>query len=171
MGRDFLIPLLIFLSIMIIYIIYCRNLENNLLEGFWVIDDEFKRNAELTMFILYIGSYNFSNRNGYIIARNNDGLIMNNAISMNITNYNFIYPFINDSTLYINIDWLNQEHSDETFPSKLQAKFYPINGKLILYNDDTTLAILYKNNQMSSIKKNLVPEELINENKIQEETN
>ena len=45
------------------------------------------------------------------------------------------------------------------FPSNLQMSFYPQYGEIVLYDDDTTKAILWKDLQTSAISANdpLVP--------------
>ncbi len=53
----------------------------------------------------------------------------------------------------IEFDGINNiDEIEEVFPSIQTLEYYPIFGKIVLYNNDTITAILYKNSINSEIK-------------------
>ena len=70
----------IIITLIIIAIFYLRSIENALMKGFWKADIDFCETADLDMFILYIGESDYYNTNGYLLAKNKAGIILNNPI-------------------------------------------------------------------------------------------
>jgi hypothetical protein len=149
----------IFIVVIIIVITLCsRKTEENLLKGFWCADGEFCEKAELEMFILYIGdnvSLFNSNKECYLLAANEQGVILNNACYFNFSGIN-INPIVNNSKEYnINVTWKNTTPEDENaFPKKCQLIYYPYLGKIVIKKNKEVIAILWKNSQMSAVNYN-----------------
>jgi hypothetical protein len=160
MGNDILYGVLI---IVIIFFLYSRYLESNILTGFWRADAEFCNNAELDMFILYFGSPNLLlNRNGYLFATNCNGIILNNPVNFKISGGFTLNPFICKEKKYsVCIDWNDLTPEEEAFPSNFSMSYFPNNSKLVLYKDDTVLVVLWKDPQMSCISCDSPSDELI----------
>jgi hypothetical protein len=155
----------------IILIIYSRYIEDKNLNGFWKADAEFCQNAELEFFMLYMGkneSYITNNRNGYMLAKNDKGIIINSSIKMNLSPHNklsVLNPFImNEKKYNVVIEWEDENHDEDIFPSELHLMYYPNHGKLVMYNNDTVLGCFYKDNYLSSLEyDNLLPVNDINQ--------
>ena len=133
-----------------------RAAEDSYLKGFWRADADFCDRAELEMFVLYLGDhvgYIRHCRNGYILAANQQGIILNNPIKMTLSGNINIMPGIAKCKNYnASIDWMESAPDDpDTFPSEFQATYYPKYGKLVLYQGDEVLASLWKDCQMSAM--------------------
>ncbi len=133
-----------------------RVAEDNLLKGFWRADADFCDRAELEMFVLYLGDnvgYINHCRNGYILAANQQGIILNNPIKLTLSgNVNILPGMARSKNYNAYIDWQESPPEDpETFPSEFSATYYPRHGKLVLYRDDEVLASLWKDCQMSAL--------------------
>jgi len=137
----------VIIVLIIIALFYLRSVENALMKGFWKADIDFCENADLDMFILYIGESDYYNTNGYFLAKNKLGIILNNPVKLYFDGFNM--PFISNKDYEISIDWLGFEHNSEALPSIINMCYYPYHNKIILYKDDTTYAILYKDSSMS----------------------
>lgn len=130
--------------------------EDKLLKGFWRADADFCDKAELEMFVLYLGDnvgYVSHCRNGYLLAANEQGIILNNPIKLSLSGNINIFPGMSKCKNYnASIDWLESPPDDpETFPTEFQATYYPKYGKLVLYQGDEVLASLWKDCQMSAL--------------------
>ena len=161
--------IIVFMIILMIFI--CRNIENTFLKGFWRADAEFCNNAELEMFMLYLGdnnSYLSHCRNGYILAANQQGIILNNPIQLDLSlNINLTPSIVKCKKYNATINWQENTPDDSNaFPNKFQVAYYPLHGKLILYKGDEILASLWKDGQMSSLAADidLLPQECILKN-------
>lgn len=155
----------IIIFMIVIMTFMSRASEDALLKGFWRADADFCDRAELEMFVLYLGDnigYIRHCRNGYILAANQQGIILNNPIKIILSGNINIMPGISTSKNYnANIDWLESPLDDsETFPSEFQLTYYPRYGKLILYRGDEVLASLWKDCQMSAMSSDdvLIPD-------------
>ncbi len=142
-----------------------RAAEDTLLKGFWRADAEFCENAELEMFVLYLGdniSYLRHCRNGYLLAANKNGIILNNPMQITLYGGMNLTPGISTQKNYNgSIDWQDMPPDDEeAFPSEFEMAYYPQCGKLVLHKDNEVLASLWKDCQMTAVMENadLVPE-------------
>jgi hypothetical protein len=143
-----MITILAVCLVFIIFIIWqARSFERANLKGFWKADATFCEQAELHMFMLYVGD-NF----GYLLAKNQNGIILNNPIKIDFSGMS-LSPIINDRTDYtVNIDFQDNPPDSDVILDQLSAEYYPKNNKLILYSDDTIYAILYKDSALSGIR-------------------
>jgi len=145
--------ILVFLIIIMCCIV--RDIEDSSMKGFWKADAEFCQNAELELFMMYLGdntSYISNNRFGYILVANDQGFILNNAVKIHFSNSMKFLPIMSNSKEYnVQIDWLDYPPEDDVFPSALNAVFYPKNSKIVLYKDGEVLAVLWKDVQMSAL--------------------
>jgi len=171
MGTSFYIIGLIIVFAIVLIAFNNRSLENSILRGFWCADASFCQKAELEMFVLYLGdniSYAGNSRNGYLLAANKNGIILNNPIEMNFKGYVNVLPHMPDEINYdVVIDWKDNPPTDEqAFPTYCKASYYPKYGKLVFYHDNQVIASLWKDNQMSSLTSNtsLNPDDVKYEN-------
>lgn len=155
----------IIIFVMILIVLSYRSVEDSLMKGFWRADSQFCEDAELTMFVLYLSdnvNYFGNTRNGYLVASNDQGIILNNPIKLNFSWTTNVLPGLSHCKNYdVSIDWLETPPDDpEAFPSELSAAYYPKYGKLILYKNDEVLASLWRDNQMSAMdcSEQLVPD-------------
>ena len=139
--------------------------EDTLLKGFWRADAEFCGQAELEMFVLYLGdnvSYVKHCRNGYLLAANKNGIILNNPIELTLSGNVNVMPGIAKIKNYNGyIDWQDSPPDDQdAFPSEFEIAYYPQCGKIVLHKDNEVLASLWKDCQMSALMSDvdLVPE-------------
>ena len=139
--------------------------EDTLLKGFWRADAEFCTQAELEMFVLYLGdnvSYLRHRRNGYLLAANEYGIILNNPIELSLSGNINLVPGIAKVKNYDGfIDWQESPPEDENaFPDEFQVAYYPQCGKLVLHKDNEVLVSLWKDCHMSAMTSDvdLVPD-------------
>ena len=136
-----------------------RSQEMELLSGFWRADADFCNQANLTSFILYIGD-GMTKKRGYLLITNHDGIVINSAVDLEISNILCIRPYIRDEiNLNVNFKWLcGDDDYEAIFPSMQNIKYNPKKGKIILMDQETVYAVLYKDNIMtdiSAVKKEL----------------
>jgi hypothetical protein len=157
--------LLVITIILITLVFHSRYVEASNMKGFWKADAEFCRSTELELFILYLGSCEnviSQSRFGYLLAKNYDGIIINNPVKIYFKNNMEILPYLTDCKKYkVKIDWQDIEHEEDTFPSELDLAYYPCNGKLVFYASDIVYTVLYKDHGLSNIncESTLIPEE------------
>lgn len=146
---------LIIIFVLVLLSFSARSAENKLLKGFWRADAEFCDKAELEMFVLYLGDnigYVNHCRNGYILAANEQGIILNSPIQMKLSGGTTMSLGLASCKDYAAvIDWQGNEPDAATFPSELRVAYYPNHGKLLLYQGDQVLASLWKDCQMSAV--------------------
>jgi hypothetical protein len=167
MNEIYCIAVAIVIFVLLLMIIMSSFMEDCLLKGFWRATDNFCNEAELELFLVYIGdntSYIGHNRPGFLLAANSDGVILNNPVDINFGLSVKLLPGMANCKKYnAEIDWHGEPPEDENvFPSEVQIAFYPQHGKLIFYRDDEVLAILWKDQEMSSmdIEQRLLPSEI-----------
>lgn len=154
MYQIIIVTITIVLFIILLYV--NRSLENTILKGFWKGGAGFCNESELDLFLLYIGEGTY-NTSGYILAKNNEGIIMNNNIKFKLKPNFSINPFRRSRIDYkILIDWMGEEGYD-FFPDKQELYYYPHIGKLVFVSNDETKAVLYKDNETNDIS-NKMPE-------------
>jgi len=142
-------------------------MEDSLMKGFWRADGQFCQDAELTLFVLYLSdnqSIIGHTRSGYLVASNDQGIILNNPINMSFSWTSNVLPGLSKCKNYsVSIDWQGSPPEDpDTYPTELSVAYYPKYGKLIFYKDDEVVASLWRDNQMSSMDcdDSLTPENL-----------
>ena len=144
--------------IYIILVLNTRNTESTLLTGFWRASSEFCQNADLDLFLVYLGECNSKIshvRPGYIIVKNADGLIINDPVEITLTGGLSPNPTISAGRSFnMSIDWLD-ENTDYSsfFPSEQSLNYYPDCGKLVLSDDTKVYAVLYKDHAISDITR------------------
>lgn len=157
------IVILIILFMIILLILNTRNNESTLLSGFWRANAEFCKEAQIDIFLIYIGDSSlFSNTYpGYILVKNDQGIIINDPIKINFSSDMDFSPSLCDCRNYIiKIDWEDNEEGYEFFPSEQEVFYYPKIGKLVFSAHDQVFAILYKDNSISDIN-NVLPDNVI----------
>lgn len=154
---------------LVLLIFTSRTMEDKLLKGFWRADPDFCKIAQLEMFVLYLGdnsNYLGHTRNGYLLSANEHGIILNNPITASFsTTFNLLPGFATCKKYNLSIDWQENEPNNNAFPTDVQVAYYPKHGKLVMYDDDTVYAILWRDSQMSAMDtdENLLPSELKSE--------
>lgn len=139
----YVLAVVIIVFILIVY--NMRSTEEILMKGFWTADTEFCKMSELTMMTFYIGDDGYC----YVIAANNDGLILNNAGVMQMSKGIVLNPTMCNSVEYsVNVKW-NDEPGD-AFPSKFTLTHYPKKGKVLINVKDKIYASLWKDNEMTN---------------------
>lgn len=159
-----LIAIIVILLIIILYITYkiCKKkYDEDNLNGFWKADPIFCEEAGLHSFIVRI-----DDGDGYILAFNSDGVIINNAIRLDLSE-----GIINKLGLGDNsdeerrydaaVDWLGE--TCECLPGEMTFYYYPQCGKLVFANpnaeandaENKIYAVLYKDYSMSDIVRKL----------------
>lgn len=148
--KTIFITVIVILIIVILYYIYHINdIRLQILSGFWLLDTDFAEESGLTSFVLYIGnSCGINKYHGYILATNEDGIIINNQVEFHITNTISMLG-IYDSKLKLTIDWLDMKPENESFSTSSYILFSPANNFMVIEDDDKILTKLWKNNQMS----------------------
>jgi hypothetical protein len=146
-----------------------RTCERTLMTGFWKANIDFCKSADLEMFMLYLGdnvSYVSDTRYGYIVAKTEEGIILNNPIKISLGNNFCLRPWFKPCKKYnASIDWQETEHIEENFPSEVSVAYYPKHQKLVFYTNDNVHAILYKDNTLSEIDADVetLPAECVSE--------
>lgn len=120
-------PYAIIVIIILVFIMLMPK-EDYLLKGFWVMDEDFAKEAGLSNFILFIDE---NIKNGYIIISNEE-CIANQPINVGFSRtFSGVYDFSHDM-------------ESDFLPKNLKAKFDPVVMELILYEDDNIYAFLRK---------------------------
>jgi len=146
------ISISVIIILFIILICHTRRIETNLLTGFWKADEDFCQEAELELFLVYIGepSLIFNKRKGYILVKNAEGLIINNPVEFSLSGGLSANPSMAHERCYtLYIDWLGED-GYYFFPSEQQLYYYPQHGKLVMSADDNATAVLFKDYQLSA---------------------
>lgn len=169
--KYFIAGLLVLILLLIIYI--PRLIEDTLLKGFWSANAAFCQEADLKWFVLYIGNSADifgTSRYAYFCVANENGIILNHYVKINL-GYAFVFnPYIaKEKTYNIEIEWKEESNEElqeieDVFPSKLKMTYYPVLGKIVLYENDTVKSILWKDLQTSaySYKYDSTPDDLKN---------
>jgi hypothetical protein len=157
------IVILILLFTLVVLVYNSRSTENALINGFWKADPEFCQEAGLDLFLVYFGegSYLNNKRPGYIVVKNEEGLIINNPVNFHMSGGYSIKPGISSCREYtLNIDWLDEPGYEDFFPSEQLLTYYPDCGKVVLSLDDQVYAVLYKDYIISDTNRRM-PEETL----------
>jgi hypothetical protein len=145
------IVILILLFLFILLVVNTRLTESHLLNGFWKGSGDFTQQAGVDLFVIYIGEGSIlSNvRPGYILIKNDEGLIINNPVEFSFSAGGSLSPNICECREYsVTIDWLGEE-GYKFFPTQQNVHYYPRHGKIVFSLNDEVYAILYKDCNMS----------------------
>ena len=147
--------IIIILIIILFFMLIVRNVEYDMLCGFWSGDPYFCEDSELDLFLIYIDNTPGNKKNGYIMMKNENGLIINNPVILNLNNSMSVNPFVRDVIEFdLEIDWLYEEGYD-FFSSKQKMLYYPKQSKMILSSNGETMGLLYKDCSMSDNNLNV----------------
>jgi hypothetical protein len=147
------IVILILLFIFTLQVMSTRRTENCMLKGFWKGSPSFVKDAELDLFLIYIGdgSTLSSKRPGYILMKNESGLIINNPVEFSFSSGGSLRPGMCPCREYnITIDWLKETPPD-FFPSEQELYYYPEHGKLVFAEEESVYGVLYKDHTISDV--------------------
>ena len=120
--------LTVFLLILVIWfttIYSCNHISTTLLPGFWQIDPEFGDEAELDLFLLYIGEKEAGIRHAYVLAKNKHGFIINDQAELRMRqswSSCFNMSACSKKTYDVNFKGIEEY---EHFPAKQQLVYYP----------------------------------------------
>jgi hypothetical protein len=144
------------LVLFLVMVFNTRNIERQLLSGFWTANQSFLDNAGLTALMLYVDEpkSNWSNEyTGYLIMINSSGILINDPVvlSLNeITYTGYTRMHLDERKYELTIKGISYNF----FPKKQYLIYNPLKGKLVLENNDKVYAILYKDTASSNLVKN-----------------
>jgi hypothetical protein len=145
--------LAILVLIYVVWLFTVRNSEADLLYGFWKADASFLESSGLTNMIFFIDKNRLhkTDRNGYLLATNDEGMILNNPVLFKLSRAITMNPAMCDVAVYVvDIDWLEYDAPDH-FASQQTLHYYPKLGKLVFSNAEEITAVLYRDNEMTDI--------------------
>ena len=144
------IAIIVTTIIIIIYvcvIISLRNCESALMTGAWNGSVEFCESAGLRKLFIYMfpnDSLFGHSREAYIIMESDSGVLIDQLVRINFSYNMSISLTINTEQKYeIDIDYLTSDEP-EFLPKDLSIYYYPLVGKLLFVNNDTSYMTLYK---------------------------
>lgn len=163
--------IIIIVIFLIVNVFMIKRLERRHFRGFWKIDAPFASRAQLQDFVIYI---NDKCDTGYILASNPAGIILNSVIGVDISPHSTKFTELSDmmtydiAITYKDLEEKDQKFHEDIFPSRQKIAFYPMNSRIIFHSDGVINGIF--NKDPTSIKKELLPEELKADAKIEGET-
>jgi hypothetical protein len=159
---DFLIPGIIILIILIITYYFGKyNQQINHINGFYETDNEFNKEAGLSVFSFYIGdltkccyTQNKLSYNGYLLMVSNNNVIINERVEFCL--YSNIQYNINDlithnRNLKFTIVFNNLETN--LLPKIMNVDFYQLTNKIVFYKDDKIYGVFFKNPVLSELEQ------------------
>ena len=84
MYQHILLAVCLVLFFIIMFLLQGFNCEDNKIQGFWIVSDQFKEQANLEQFLIYIGEGDGYLYKGYIVINSEGESLYNNAISFRI---------------------------------------------------------------------------------------
>jgi len=139
MDQNILIGICI--TVIILILIVLVSTRTKVLNGFYVAPSSFLEHSGLSILVMYFTHISGSRYSLYIV------LGFNNEVSINK-----MYDATYDGKTLI-IDGASSEKINELLPSTLNTIVESDMNKLTLMSGDTAWAVLYKNHEMSSLKK------------------
>lgn len=129
----------------VIMVVQARSIESSFLTGVWVGSPDFCAQSQLSAFVFQLSASEMDNtRAGYLLAVNDDGVILNNPVNIDFDGL-CMMPHLNVREYKITIDWLGEE-VPSFFPSEQYLTYDVKKGKIIMHGDDDTVyAVLHKN--------------------------
>lgn len=140
----------IYISIIIICIIciigfyYREVFLASMLTGFWKCDPDFCADADLELFIMHFGEPVNGTIPMYLLAKNNDGFILNNQCKL-IMKQDYTTMLSSGKKKFSGKFDIDNDH----FPAEQEIIYEPLKGKLIFKTNETVYAAMYKCNIMS----------------------
>jgi hypothetical protein len=116
------------------------------LSGFWSAPASFLMKSGSESIILYMEQSSKTNRHGYLVIQGAQGLVVNDGFMVQTDVLEQ-----KDAAGCIKLSFDIEVDDDEreiSIPTSLNAEFYPDICKLILYDDDTAYAVLYKDQEL-----------------------
>lgn len=132
---EIIIPIVILIIIVILF--YINQSQKSYITGVWSGEKEFLETSELDELLIV-----FKDNEMAITAVYEDNIV-NDSVST-FTLYTKLTSFFGSNKIY----YLETEN-DTLFPKNLMMKLDSTNGVMILYDDETTYAVLIKNNELS----------------------
>ncbi len=171
-NSSLIIGLIVLIVIfLLVNVFMVKRQERRHLRGFWKIDPSFAANAQLKDFVIYI---NDDCDAGYILASNPANIILNCVIGVDITPHSTKLIELDDMMTYdITITYKDLEEKDQKFhedifPPSQKIALYPMASRIIFHSDGVVNGIF--NKDPTSIKKELLPKELLSGAKDDAET-
>jgi hypothetical protein len=154
---------IIIIIILILLILFIQNSKNSiyneLVSGFYIGDNQFCEESGIDMFYLFIdNNVNNNLRNGYILMKSGDNLILNEPVSIRLSMHWHFWAAA-DTPKYYDIEFVDlDDELLDFFPKCQSMRFYPTSGKVVLYSDDVIFGVFYKSGFESEMK-NIIDEE------------
>lgn len=143
-----------FIIVLILVLIYSRQvvIYDQMINGFYEADSSFCEESGLDMFSLFLDNdVSNGSRASYILMVKDGDFVINEPINVKLTmdffNWNnwFIDP-VKEKCFTIEFDKCDSfDELSDVFPRVQTLKFYPMLGKIVMFNNSTITAILYKN--------------------------
>ena len=136
----------VLLILFLIIVFNTRNVERQLLSGFWNADQAFLDSSGLRALMLYIDdpkSVWTSTYTGYLIMMNENGILINDPVQLTLnelsyTGYTRIH--LDERKYELRIKGIKYDF----FPNKQYLIYNPVKGKIILEGKKQVYGILYK---------------------------
>lgn len=141
------IAVIIILIIIIVYFVFSTKCK--LTKGFWVASEDYCAEAKLKFWLMYIGdSSGFCKFDGYLLAANDNGVIMNSPVNIEIS-VNLASVVAGD-VVCGDVKFVANDSSDELcIPDELQFKADLVNGRIVMSSNEIVYCDLYKDAELS----------------------
>lgn len=163
MYAIFSLIIIIVLILFLIVAFNAKNIEAQLLVGFWRADQSFLDASGLQMLLVYIGQPHSELTNtwpnqypGYILMSNSDGIIINDQVVFHVNEQGWttmMHVSPKERKYNMRIQFASKENKGgyNFFPSKQILTFNPILGKVVFEDKNQVYAILYKDCSSSEL--------------------
>ncbi len=148
-------------GILLIFILFCRYAEDSFIEGFWKADASFCSQAEVLNYVVYFGPGTFTRR-CYFIAMNEAGLFLNHPVDTSFGPSMNFKPWLSHQVdRNVSVEFVTEPPEEDVLPSNFVLTYYPLAQKMVLHDNDTVIAVLYKDTTLSAQTYSTMPEQLI----------
>jgi len=144
--------IVVILVILILYIVSSCYIYTKLIGGFYEADDEYLEEAGIDNFSIYIDDCTSNERSCYILMSSGATTVINEPTIAKLSQH-FHWSSDLSKPVYFDVEFDMSDEVVNSFPNKQQIKFYPNTGKMVLFNDETIYAVLYKNAVLSELKQ------------------
>lgn len=139
---------------------------DQMINGFYDADSSFCEESGIDMFSLFLDNDVYGST-GYILMTKNGDFILNDPVTIKLYMHqlnwnNWTLDPTKEKVFTIEFTGIDEDLED-IFPKKQLLKFYPILGKIVMYNKDTITAVMYKSGINSEIKNTINSIESIND--------